>query len=276
MKEEFAFQGKTVFISGSTRGIGLAIAVRLAKEGANIVITGKTIDPHPALEGTLKTAVAEIEVLGANVIGIPMDIRHEDQVSNAVAQAAQHFGGIDILVNNASAIDLSDTRSLTMKRFDLMQQINTRGTFMVSKFAIPWLLKSDNPHILTLSPPLQMDDRWWGQHVAYTLSKYSMSLITRGLAEEFKEEGLACNALWPKTTIATAAIRNLLGGEQIIRLSRKPEIVADAAFYILQKKASLTTGQFFIDEDVLREKGITDFNHYAVVPGSELMPDIFL
>jgi citronellol/citronellal dehydrogenase len=270
------FAGKTVFITGATRGIGLAIAKKLGAHGARIVVTGKTTEPHPKLEGTISSAVESLHALGAEAIGIPMDIRDEDQVKNAVESTASHFGGIDILINNASAIDLSDTLSLSMKRYDLMHHINTRGTFMASKYCLPWLLKSPNPHILTLSPPLNVSERWWGQHLAYTLAKYGMSLITRGLAEEFKESGLGANALWPRTTIATAAIRNLLGGEEIIRMSRKPEIMADAAYYILKKNAREYTGQFLIDDEVLMQEGILDLSEYAVTPGSELMPDIFL
>lgn len=270
------FDGKTIFITGATRGIGLAIAKKLGTHGARIVVTGKTTEPHPRLEGTISSAVESLHTLGADAIGIPMDIREEDQVKNAVESAASHFGGIDILINNASAIDLSDTLSLSMKRYDLMHQINTRGTFMASKYCLPWLLKSPNPHILTLSPPLNVSERWWGQHLAYTLAKYGMSLITRGLAEEFKEAGLGANALWPRTTIATAAIRNLLGGEEIIRMSRKPEIMADAAYHILKRNAREWSGHFFIDDEVLMSEGILDLSGYSVTPGSELMPDIFL
>jgi citronellol/citronellal dehydrogenase len=270
------FTGKTVFITGGTRGIGLAIGKKLASEGANIVITGKTKDPHPKLEGTLSTAVSEIESTGGHALGIHMDIREEDQVINAIQQTINQFGGIDILINNASAINLSDTPTLTMKHFDLMNQINSRGTFLASKYCIPHLLKSANPHILALSPPLEIHNRWWGQHLAYTMSKYCMSLITKGLAEEFKDQGIGANALWPRTTIATAAIQNLLGGDEIMKMSRKPDIMADAAFFILRKNSRDCTGNFFIDDEVLMREGILDLSSYSFVAGAELMPDIFL
>jgi citronellol/citronellal dehydrogenase len=270
------FTNKTAFITGSTRGIGLAIGKKLAAHGANVIITGKTTEAHPKLPGTIHSAAAEIEEAGGQALAIAMDLRNEDQVRTAFEQAVNAFGGIDILVNNASAIDLSDTESVTMKKFDLMHQINARGTFMASKYAVPHLKKSNSAHILTLSPPLEINQRWWGQHLAYTLAKYNMSLITRGLAEEFKSDGIAANCLWPRTTIATAAVQNLLGGEELIKRSRTPEIIADAAFYIFQKPARACTGNFFIDDEVLMREGILDFEKYAVTPGVELFPDIFL
>lgn len=271
-----SFKNKTVLITGSTRGIGLAIAKRLAAEGANIIITGKTEHPHPKLEGTIYTAVEEVEAAGGKAIGVLMDIRDEDQVQSAVDQGVAAFGGIDILVNNASAIQLTNTLHTEMKRFDLMHQVNTRGTFLASKCCLPHLLKSDNPHILTLSPPLEVDDKWFGMHLPYTMAKYGMSLVTKGLSVEFKDEGVAVNALWPRTTIATAAVQNLLGGDTMIKMSRYPAIMADAAYFILKRKANEHTGQFYIDDEVLAAEGITDLDSYAVDPGSDLMPDIFL
>lgn len=270
------FKGRTAFITGSTRGIGLAIGQKLASHGANVVVTGKTSEPHPKLENTVWSAVAQIESCGGKALGIVMDIRNEEAIFKAVEQAVEHFGGIDILVNNASAISLEDTENLSVKRYDLMHQINVRGTFLASKFCIPHLAKSDHAHILTMSPPLEMDLRWWGQHLGYTLSKYSMSLIGRGLALELHERGIGSNCLWPKTIIATAAIRNLLGGEAMLRSCRKPDIVADAAFYILRRPPSECTGRFFIDEEVLRSEGIEDFDKYSESLGGELFPDIFL
>jgi len=270
------FSGKTAIITGSTRGIGLEIAKKLASEGANIIITGKTDTPHPKLPGTIHTAAEEVENAGGKAFARVMDIRDENQVQAVVEEGAAYFGGIDILVNNASAIQLTDTLHTDMKRFDLMHQINTRGTFVASKFCLPHLLKSANPHILTLSPPLNMDDRWFGMHLPYTLAKYGMSLVVRGLANEFGPKGVSVNALWPRTTIATAAVQNLLGGDKMIEMSRYPSIMADAAFYIFQKDAKGFNGNFLIDEDVLAEAGILDLSHYSVNPGTDLMPDIFL
>jgi citronellol/citronellal dehydrogenase len=270
------FKDKTVFITGSTRGIGLAIGLKMAAHGANVVITGKTTSPHPKLEGTIYQAAEQIESLGAKALALPLDIREEEQVADAIEQTVGHFGGIDILVNNASAIQLTDTLHTDMKRFDLMHQVNTRGTFLVSKYAIPHLLKASNPHILTLSPPMQIGDHWFGQFLPYTLAKYGMTLVTRGLAVEFKDRGLAVNALWPRTTIATAAVRNLLGGDTMIAQSRWPSIMADAAYEIFQRPSTTTNGNYFIDEEVLRSAGIEDFEVYAVTPGAALMPDIFL
>lgn len=269
-------KGKTAFITGASRGIGKAIAMRLAKEGANIVVAAKTVEPHPKLEGTIYTAAEDIEKAGGKALPIRVDIRDEENVKSAIDKAAEHFGGIDILINNASAINLSNTEYMPMKRYDLIQSINVRGTYMVSKYAIPHLKKSDNAHILNLSPPINLDPKWFGMHLAYTISKYGMSMVALGLAEELKDEKVAANALWPKTAIATAAVRNLLGGEQMIESSRTTEIMSDAAYVILQRPAAECTGNFFIDEDVLREEGVTDFDKYAVNLEKELMPDLFV
>lgn len=270
------FQNKTIFITGATRGIGKAIALRLAQAGANIVIAAKSVEENPKLGGTIYTAAAEVEAAGGKALAIQCDIRFEDQIAAAVAQAVEHFGGIDVLINNASAINLSSIDSIDAKRYDLMQDINVRGTYLVSQFCIPHLRKATNPHILTLSPPINLTEKWFVQHTAYTLSKYSMSLVAYGLAAELKKDKIGSNSLWPKTTIATAAVNNLLGGEKLMQMSRKPEIMADAAFAILQKPAAATTGQFFIDEDVLQQEGVTDFEQYAVTPGGRLYPDLFL
>lgn len=269
-------KNKTVFITGGSRGIGKAIALRLAKEGANIVIGAKTIEPHPKLEGTIHTAAAEIEQMGVKALAVQLDIRNEEAIQNAVADAVAHFGGIDILINNASAIGLTPTEHTEAKRFDLMHGINVRGTFFMCKACIPHLKKGENPHILTLSPPLDMQPKWFGAHLAYTMSKYGMSMITMGLAEELKQYKIAANSLWPKTTIATAAVQNLLGGDYLIQRSRKPQIVADAAFAILSKSSADCTGNFFIDEQVLQREGTTDFSSYAVNPENELQKDLFI
>jgi citronellol/citronellal dehydrogenase len=271
------FENKTVLITGGTRGIGKAIALRLAREGANIAIAGKTAEPHPKLEGTIYTAAEEIAAAGSGrVLPIQGDIRFDDQIQAIVDRTVETFGGIDILVNNASAVNLSTTEETEPKRFDLMQDINVRGTFFMSKACVPHLKQAHNPHILNLSPPLNLDSRWFGPHLAYTLSKYGMSMIVLGLAEELRQYRIAANALWPKTTIATAAVKNLLGGDFLIQRSRTAEIVADAAFYILQKPSFETTGNFFIDEDVLQREGITDLGKYAVNPDQKLMNDLFL
>jgi len=262
-------KGKTAFITGSSRGIGKAIALRLAAEGANICI-------HPKLEGTIFTTAEEVKQAGGNALPIQVDIRNEENVKNAVAKAAEHFGGIDILINNASALNLSSTTDIPMKRYDLIHDINVRGTFMVSKFCIPFLKKGNNPHILNLSPPLNLDPSWFGKHLAYTMSKYGMSMIAMGLADELKKDGIAVNALWPKTTIATAAVRNILGGEEIVKCSRKPDIMADAAYEILTKQALECTGNFFIDEEILKTSGIQNFDAYAVDLSKSLIPDFFL
>ena len=270
---------KTLFITGSSRGIGKAIALRAARDGANIVVVAKTSAPHPKLPGTIFTAAAEIEQAGGQALPLAVDIRDEAAVQAAVDQAVEHFGGIDILVNNASAINLTGTRETPLKRFDLMHQINTRGTFVCVQACLPHLLKSANPHVLMLSPPLNMEARWFGPHVAYTMAKYGMSMCVLGMAAEFREAGIAFNALWPRTAIATAAVRNLLGGDEAVRHSRKPEIVADAAYAILGRDSRSCSGQFFIDEDVLRAEGAGDLRHYQVAPEmapEDLLPDFFL
>ncbi len=268
-------KGKTVFISGASRGIGKAIALKLAAQGANIVIAAKTKDPHPKLQGTIYSAADEMEAAGGQALPIVVDVRFEELVEAAVEKVIERFGGIDILVNNASAIQLTGTLQTPMKRFDLMHQVNTRGTYLCSQKCLPHLLKSENPHILNISPPLNMDKKWFGGHVAYTMAKYGMSMCVLGMAEEFKGK-VGVNALWPRTTIATAAIKNLLGGEQVMKHSRSPEIMGDAAAVILQKDAASTSGNFFIDDEVLSAAGITDFSKYAEVPEDQLYPDYFL
>ena len=268
--------GKTLLITGASRGIGKAIALRAAADGANVAVVAKTAEPHPKLPGTVYTAVNEIDEAGGKGLACITDIRFEDQIEAAVAQTVEKFGGIDILVNNASAIFLAVTEGTPAKRFDLMHSVNVRGTFLTTQHCLPHLSQSDNPHVLNMSPPLNMDPQWFGAHVAYTMSKYGMSMCVLGMAEEFREQGIAVNALWPKTVIATAAVQNLLGGDDITRRSRKPQIVADAAHAILTRKAAECTGNFFVDEEVLREQGVEDFEAYAVTPGGELIPDIFL
>ncbi len=268
--------GKTLFITGASRGIGLGIALRAARDGANVVIAAKTAEPHPRLPGTVYTAAAEIEAAGGKALPCLVDVREEEQVRDAVAQAVARFGGIDILVNNASAIHLTGTLHTPMKRFDLMHQVNTRGTFLCSQVCLPHLLKAANPHILNISPPLNMEARWFAGHVGYTMAKFGMSMCVLGMAEEFRDEGVAVNALWPRTTIATAAVKNLLGGDDTLRGCRTVEIVADAAHAILCKPSRSYTGRFAIDEEVLRAEGVTDFEGYAVTPGAELLPDYFL
>jgi citronellol/citronellal dehydrogenase len=270
-----SLKGKTIFITGASRGIGKAIGLRAARDGANIVVAAKTTEPHPKLEGTIYTAVADFEAAGGNALACVTDIRFEEQVQAAVDKTVATFGGIDILVNNASAIAIVGTLDTPMKRYDLMHSINTRGTFLTSKVCLPHLLKAANPHILNISPPLSMQPRWFGHHVAYTMAKYGMSMCVLGMAEEFRGR-VAVNALWPRTIIATAAVRNLLGGEEVIRHSRKPEIMADAAYAILTRDKNQSTGNFFIDEDVLRESGVTDIEQYAVAPGAQLKTDIFV
>ena len=267
---------KTLFITGGSRGIGLAIALRAARDGANIVIAAKTSDPNPKLPGTVYTAAAEIEQEGGKALPIVCDIRFEDQVEAAVEQAAKHFGGIDICINNASAISLTPTVQTDMKRYDLMHQINGRGTFLTSKTCIPYLKKAENPHILMLSPPLDLNPRWFGPHVAYTISKYNMSLCVLGLSAELKRDGIAVNALWPRTTIATAAVANLLGGDKLMRASRKADILADAAHVILTKPSREFTGNFCIDDTLLWENGKREFDHYRIDPSEDLMPDFFV
>lgn len=271
-----SFEGKTAFITGASRGIGKAIALRLAKEGAQIVIAAKSIEETPRLGGTIFSAAAEIEAAGGKALPVACDIRFEDQINDAVKKATAAFGGIDILINNASAISLTTTEQTEPKRFDLMHDINVRGTFFVSKACIPHLRKGVNPHILNLSPPLNLQPSWFGKHLAYTLSKYNMTMIAIGLADELRKDKIGVNTLWPRTTIATAAVRNLLGGEALINRSRTPEIVADAAYYILSRSAETCTGNSFIDEQVLTQEGITDLEKYSVVPGGPLYTDLFL
>jgi citronellol/citronellal dehydrogenase len=270
--------GKTLFITGASRGIGLAIALRAAQDGANVTIAAKTTVPHPKLPGTIYTAAEAIEQAGGQALACVVDIRNEAMVQQAVAQTAEKFGGIDILVNNASAISLTGTLQTPMKRYDLMQQINTRGTFLCSQTCLPHLLKAENPHVLNLAPPLNMETRWFAPHTAYTMAKFGMSLCVLGMAGEFKKQGVAFNALWPKTTIDTATIRNVVGAELANR-SRKPDIMADAAHAILTRSSRDCTGNFYVDEEVLREEGVSDFSGYAVTPGlknAELQPDFFI
>jgi len=269
-------KGKTLFITGASRGIGKAIALRAAADGANVAVIAKTKEPHPKLPGTIFTAAKEIEEAGGKALPLCVDIRFEDQVKNAVAETVEKFGGIDILVNNASAISLTGTLETSMKRFDLMHQVNTRGTFLCSQACLPHLKKAANAHILNLSPPLSMEPKWFGPHVAYTMAKYGMSMCVLGMAEELKGAGVAVNALWPRTMVATAAVLNLLGGDQAAAVSRKPEVMGDAAHAILIRDSKSYTGQFLIDEDVLREAGVTDLDQYSMVPGADLVQDLFL
>lgn len=273
------FKNKTVFITGASRGIGLAIGLRLAREGANIVIAAKTTEPHPKLPGTIYTAAAEIEAAGGKALPLVVDIRNEEIVYDAVEQTVKCFGGIDILINNASAINLTPTLQTDMKRYDLMHHINTRGTFLSSKACLPHLLKAENPHVLNLSPPLNMEERWFAPHVAYTMAKFGMSMCVLGMSGEFKKQGVAFNALWPRTAIATAAVNNLLGGDMAMKRCRTPEIMADAAHVILSQNSRECTGNFFIDETVLRQHGVTDFSKYVAIEGTkdeELIPDFFV
>jgi citronellol/citronellal dehydrogenase len=271
--------GKTVFITGASRGIGRQIALRCAQDGAHIVVTAKTAEPHATLPGTIHSVAAEVEAAGGKALALQLDVRDENAIAAAVAEAARVFGGIDILVNNASAIMLTGTGATQMKRYDLMQGVNARGTFACSQACLPWLAKSvaadRNPHILTLSPPLNMKPRWFKDHVAYTMSKYGMSMCTLGMAEEFRGQGVAVNSLWPRTTIATAAIA-VNFPEAILKASRKPEIMADAAYVIFNRDSRAATGNFYIDELVLRETGISDFSDYAITPGATLYTDLFL
>jgi citronellol/citronellal dehydrogenase len=271
-----SFQNKTAIITGATRGIGKAIALRLAKEGANIVIAAKSVEENPKLGGTIFTAAAEIEAAGGKALAVQCDIRFEEQIQNVVDKTAERFGGIDILINNASAISLTPTEKTEPKRFDLMHDINVRGTFMMTKACIPFLRKSTNPHILTLSPPVNLNPKWLANHVAYTLTKYNMSMMTLGWAAEFKNDKIAANSLWPRTTIDTAAVRNLLGGEMLANMSRTVDILADAAYYILRQPSTECTGNLFVDEAVLAKEGITDLEKYSVVPGAKLYTDLFV
>ncbi len=276
MTDTRSLKNKTIFMSGGSRGIGLAIALRAARDGANVVIAAKTDTPHPKLPGTIHTAVSEIEAAGGQGLAILCDIREEAQVAAAVEQAVSRFGRIDICVNNASAISLTRTLDTEMKRYDLMNQVNARGTFLVSKLCLPHLLRGENPHILNLSPPLDMSAKWFKNHVAYSMAKYGMSLCTLGMAAEFEGQGVAVNSLWPLTAIDTAAVRNVLGGDALASISRSPEIVADAAHAILTRSASQCTGQFLIDELVLMEEGVTDFSRYAPAGTGRLAADFFV
>jgi citronellol/citronellal dehydrogenase len=268
--------GKTLFITGASRGIGKAIALRAAKDGANIVIAAKTSELHPKLEGTIYTAAKEIEQAGGKALPLVVDIRNEEQIHAAVAKAVETFGGIDILINNASAIQLTGTLETPMKRFDLMHQVNSRGTFACSQACLPHLLKAQNPHILNISPPLNMNPKWFQGHVAYTMAKYGMSMCVLGMAAEFARKSVAVNALWPRTSIATAAVNNLLGGEQMMKQSRTVEIMSDAAHVVLTRPSRECTGNFFIDEALLRSTGVEDFRKYAVDPSVEPLQDFFL
>ncbi len=271
-----SLDGKTLFITGASRGIGLAIALKAANEGANIAIAAKTDQPHPKLEGTIHTAAAEIEKAGGRALPLICDVRDEAQVASAIETCAKTFGAIDIVVNNASAIQLTKTPDTDMRRFDLMHQVNARATFMVSKHAIPHLARAANPHILVLSPPLDLQEKWFAPAVAYAMSKYGMSLVVLGLAAELRAQGIAVNALWPRTTIATAAIRNIVGGDRMMSMSRTPEILADAACKIFQKPSKTFTGNFLIDDTFLASEGVTDFDRYRADPSQPLAPDFFV
>jgi citronellol/citronellal dehydrogenase len=270
-------EGKTIFMSGGSRGVGLAIALRAARDGANVALIAKSAEPQPKLPGTIYTAAEKIRDAGGRALPIVGDIRDAEAVNDAVERAAEEFGGIDIVLNNASAINLSGTEELEVKRYDLMQNINVRGTFVVTKACLPHLKRAADPHVLTLSPPLNLDPRWFRDHVGYTISKYNMSMLTLGWAEEFREAGIAFNSLWPRTMIATAAVKNLLGGDEAMARSRTPEILADTAYAILTRPSRECTGNFFIDEDVLAEEGVTDLDRYRADPeGDELATDLFL
>lgn len=267
---------KTMFVSGGSRGIGLAIALRAARDGANIIIAAKTAEPHAKLPGTIYTAAQEIEEAGGQALPVVCDIRDDNAVKAAVEAGVDKFGGIDICINNASAISLTPTLQTPMHRFDLMHQVNTRGTFLVSQTCLPHLLESANPHILNLSAPLNMEEKWFKNHVAYTMAKFGMSMCVLGMAAEFRDQGVAVNALWPRSTIATAAVQNLLGGDELTKRSRKPEIMADAAHIILTKPSREFSGNFCIDDEVLESAGITDLTAYALDPSMQLAPDFFV
>lgn len=275
MSDAQSLNGKTLFITGASRGIGLAIALRAARDGANIVVAAKTAEAHPKLEGTIFTAAEDIEKAGGKALPLQLDIRDDAAVEAAMAKASQHFGGIDIVINNASAINLAPVAALEMKRFDLMHQINARGTYLVSRCALPYLVKAANPHILMLSPPLDMKTKWFAGHTGYSMAKFGMSLVVLGLAGETRGK-IGVNALWPRTTIATAAVKNLLGGDALMRSSRTPEILADAAYVILTKDAKSFTGNFIIDDTFLAGEGVTDFDKYRVDPTQPLAPDFFV
>ncbi|MCA3131880.1 MAG: NAD(P)-dependent oxidoreductase [Rhodocyclaceae bacterium] len=266
--------GRTVFITGASRGIGRAIALRCARDGARVVVTGKTSEPHPKLSGTIHSVAAEVQAAGGEALAIQLDVRDEHAVSAAVERAARHFGGIDVLVNNASAISLTPTAGTPLRRWDLMHQVNARGTFACTQACLPWLERAPSPHILTLSPPLNLKPRWFRDHGAYSISKYGMSLCTLGFATEFAAQGIAANSLWPRTTVATAAVEVLY--PQAVSASRTPRIMADAAWWILTQPSRECTGNFFVDEEVLRGAGVTDFSGYAVTPGAPLAADLFL
>ena len=271
-----SLSGKTLFITGASRGIGLAIALRAARDGANVAVAAKTSAPHPKLPGTIYSAAEDIERAGGHALALTVDVRDEASVAAAVRTCAEKFGGIDICVNNASAINLAPTEQIDMRRYDLIQHINTRGTFVTTRACLPYLRQAANPHVLTLSPPLDLQPKWFAAHLAYSLSKYGMSLCMLGLAQEYRAAGIACNALWPRTTIATAAVEFALGGAAMMRRSRKPEIVADAAHVIVNRPARECTGQFFIDDSVLYESGVRDFAPYSVAPGGALLADLFI
>jgi citronellol/citronellal dehydrogenase len=271
-----SLRDKTLFITGASRGIGLAIAKRAAQDGARIAIAAKSVAENPKIPGTIYSAAEEIEAAGGKALALHCDIRFDDQVEAAFAKTAETFGGVDILINNASAIDLRGIEQLDMKRFDLMHQINARGTYLCAKYALPHLRKAENPHILTLSPPLDMNPKWFAPNLAYTMAKYGMSLVTLGLARDLARAGVAVNSLWPETAIATAAVANLLGGDEVVKRARKPEIVADAAHAILTRPAKDCTGNFFIDVRVLAEEGVSDFTSYSVDPAQDAVLDFFL
>lgn len=270
-----SLRGRTLFVTGGSRGIGLAIAERAARDGANVAIIAKTAEPHPKLPGTIYSAAEAIEKAGGKALPLAVDIRQEDAVAEAARKTAETFGGIDILINNASAIFLAPTLDVPMKRYDLMHQVNTRGTFVCSQACVPYLKKGTNPHILNISPPLNMSAKWFKDHCAYTMAKYGMSMCVLGMSAEFADDGIGVNALWPRTSIDTAAL-NLLGGDMVRRQSRKPEIMSDAAHFILTADSKTTTGNFFIDDEVLAKHGITDLTGYAVDPTQSLIPDFFL
>ena len=271
-----ALSGKTLFITGASRGIGMAIALHAARAGANIAVAAKTDRPHPKLPGTIHTAAAQIEAAGGRALALVVDVREEAAVQSAIERTVAHFGGLDIVVNNASAIQLTPIADTDMRRFDLMHQVNTRGTFMVSKFALPHLARATNPHILMISPPLDMKENWFAPHTAYSIAKFGMSLAVLGLAGELRGRGIAVNALWPRTTIATSAIRFLIGGDDVVRRSRTPDIMADAAIRVFAKPAASFTGHFLIDDTFLAAEGVTDFERYRVDPSAPLAPDFFV
>lgn len=274
-----ALAGKTIVMSGGSRGIGLAIALRCASDGANVTMLAKTSEPHPTLAGTIYSAADAVVAAGGQALPIVGDVRNNEDIARAVDETVKRFGGIDIVVNNASVIDLSGTAELAAKKYDLMQDVNVRGTFMLSRAAMPHLIKASNPHVISLSPPLNTTPHWLGAHTGYSLAKFGMTMVTLGLAHEFRDHGVAANTLWPRTTIATAAVQNVIGGDQLMKVSRTPEIYADAAYQVLTSSASEVTGQSLIVEDVLEAAGVSDFSGYAAVPGtpdSALFPDIFL